>query len=115
MVLPWASKSSRFTLLFELFSIRVLRVSGSVEEARKLLGLSWNAVEAIKVRAVERVLSRRELITIEHLGTDEKPHRKGYDYVTLINDIDAGRVLDGVRDRTQAACEEALEVALTDS
>ncbi len=115
MMLPWASKRSRFTLLFELFSIRVLQASRSVEEARKLLGLSWNAVEAIKARAVERGLSRRELVTIEYLGIDEKSHRKGHDYVTLINDIDGGRVLDGVKDRTQAACEEALEVALTDN
>ncbi len=65
MALPWASKRSRFTLLFELFSIRVLQASRSVEEARKLLGLSWNAVETIKARAVERGLSRRELVTID--------------------------------------------------
>ncbi len=40
IALPWASNSSRFTLLFELFFIRVLPASRSVEEARKLLGLN---------------------------------------------------------------------------
>lgn len=38
---PWAGKHSRFTLLFEGFAIRVLQAARSVEEARKLLGLSW--------------------------------------------------------------------------
>ncbi len=69
---PWAGKHSRFTLLFEAFAIRVLQAARSVEEARKLLGLNWHPVEAIKSRAVQRGLARREEATIPTIGIDEK-------------------------------------------
>jgi hypothetical protein len=68
VTVPWAGKNSRFTLLFEGFAIRVLQAARSIEEAHKLLGLNWHQVEAIKKRAVQRGLSRRESVTIPYLG-----------------------------------------------
>ena len=50
--MPWAGKHSRFTLLFEGFAVRVLQAACSIEEARKLLGLNWHQVNAIKTRVV---------------------------------------------------------------
>lgn len=113
IITPWAGKHSRFTLLFEAFAIRVLQVSRSVEEARKLLRLNWHQLESIKRRAVERGLSRRRATKIRYIGIDEKAHRKGHRYVTLVNDLDGSRVLDVVEDRTQSACETAITEALS--
>ena len=96
---PWAEKNSRFTLLFEGFAIRVLQAARSVEEARKLLGLNWHQVEAIKARAVNRGLSRREEVTIPHLGIDEKQFRSGHRYISSLVDLQGGRVLDVSRTR----------------
>ncbi len=73
---PWAEKNSRFTLLFEAFAIRVLNAARSVEEARKLLGLNWHQVDAIKARAVKRGLARRQATKIDCLGIDEKQFRR---------------------------------------
>ena len=61
---PWAGKHSRFTLLFEGFAVRVLQAARSIEEARKRSGLNWHQVNAIKTRAVQRGLSRRQAVTI---------------------------------------------------
>ncbi len=36
---PWAEPHGEFTLMFEVFAIRVLQAAGSVEQARVLLGL----------------------------------------------------------------------------
>ena len=113
IVMPWSEKSSRFTLLFEAFAIKVLQSARSVHEASVLLRLNWHQVEAIKARAVERGLSRRRQTKIAYLGIDEKSHRKGHDYVTLINDVSTGRVLEVVEERTRQACERALEKALS--
>jgi len=44
----------------EAFAVRVLKAARSVEEARKLLGLNWHQVDAIKARAVERGLAKRK-------------------------------------------------------
>jgi transposase len=110
---PWASKNSRFTLMFEAFAIRVLIAARSVEEARKLLGLNWHQVEAIKSRAVERGLKRREEVKIPFIGIDEKQFRSGHRYISSLVDLQGGRVLDVVEERTEAACKTLISKALT--
>ena len=112
MMAPWATKNSRFTLLFEAFAIRVIQAARSIEEARKLLKLNWHQVEAIKRRAVERGLARREAEPIAHLGIDEKQFRSGHRYITSLVDLGQGRVLDVVENRTEQSCKNLLELAL---
>ena len=104
---PWAGKNSRFTLLFEGFAVRVLQAARSIEEARKLLGLNWHQVNAIKARAVQQRLSRRQAVTIPCPGIDEQPFRKGHRTISSLVDWQQGpcdsaqgRLLDGVEDRT---------------
>lgn len=113
VTIPWAGKNSRFTLLFEAFAIRVLTASRSVEEARKLLGLNWHQVEAIKDRAVQRGLARRKKNTIRYLGIDEKQFRSGHRYISNLYDLEGGRVLEVVEERTEQACDTLIEQALT--
>ena len=110
---PWAARNSRFTLLFEGFVARVLQAARSIEEARKLLGLNWHQVNAIKARAVQRGLSRREAVTIPYLGIDEKQFRKGHRYISSLVDLQQGRVLDVVENRTEEACKALIEQSLT--
>lgn len=112
---PWADAHSRFTLLFEAFAINVLQATASVKQAQSLLHLSWDAVQRIKERGVERGLARRDKDkTIRHLGTDEKNFLKGHNYATLATDLDEGSVLDVVKDRTLEAARELLNKAVPD-
>lgn len=111
---PWAGKNSGFTLLFESFAIRVLQAARSVEEARKLLEINWHQVEAIKKRAVERGLSRREAVSLPYLGIDEKQFRNGHRYISSLVDLQGGRVLDVVEDRTEVACKALIEQSLNE-
>ena len=92
---PWAREGSGFTLLFEAFAIRLLQAARSVEEARKLLRLSWHQVDDIKSRAVARGLRRRAAAEIPWIGMDEKSFRRGQSYVSLVNDLEehAARLL----------------------
>ena len=116
---PWAGKHSRFTLLFEGFAVRVLQAARGIEEARKRSGLNWHQVNAIKTRAVQRGLSRRpvcsgrQAVTMPYPGIDEKQFRKGHRYISSLVDLQQGRVLDGVEDRTEAACKALIEQSLT--
>jgi len=112
---PWAGKNSRFTLLFEAFAIRVLKAARSVEAARKLLNLNWHQVEAVKERAVQRGLARRKDVVIPYIGIDEKQFRSGHRYISSLVDLNGGRVLDVVEDRTEVACKTLIEQALTES
>jgi len=52
LVLPWAEKHSRFTLLFEAFSVKVMSASRSLTDAGRLLGLNWHQSHVIMKRAV---------------------------------------------------------------
>ena len=110
---PWAAGNSRFTLLFEGFAVRVLQAARGIEEARKRLGLNGHQVNAIKARAVQRGLSRRQAVTMPYLGIDEKQFRKGHRTISSLVDLQQGRVLDVVEDRTEAACKALIEQSLT--
>ena len=112
---PWAGKNSRFTLMFEAFAIRVLKAARSVEEARKLLGLNWHQVEAIKTRAVARGLARRKETAIPFIGIDEKQFRSGHHYISSMVDLKGKRVLEVVEGRTEESCNTLIEQALTES
>lgn len=109
IAVPWAGKHSRFTLLFEAFSIEALNACSSISRAAKLLGLDWDAVQAIMNRAVERGLKKRSTAGLQNVGMDEKSFGKGQDYVTVMTDIDGQRVLDVAEERTKAAATKLWE------
>lgn len=106
---PWAEPHGRFTLLFEVFAIRVLQAAGSLEAARLLLRLSWTSVQAILERAVERGLIHRQLVDVQHIGLDEKSFGRGHDYVSVMTDIDGSRVLDVTQGRDETAADALWE------
>lgn len=103
MRVPWAAPGGRFTLLFERFAIDVLAASASVSQACGLLGIGWDAAQQIMERAVKRGLERRQLEGLERLGMDEKSFKRGQSYITLLTDLDEGRVLDVTEERTREA------------
>lgn len=105
VTVPWAEPHGRFTRLFERFAIDGLLCARSLTQAANLLGLSWDEVDHLVRRAVARGLSRREFATLLHLGIDEKSFGAGQSYISLLTDLGAGRVLEVVEERPQAAAE----------
>ena len=89
---PWAEAGGHFTALFERLAIDWLR-EASQSAVAKRLGLSWDEIHGIMERAVARGLARRQAEPIPYIGVDEKAYRKGHRYVTLVNDLERGRVL----------------------
>ncbi len=108
VAVPWADKHSRFTLMFEAFAIVVLEAARSLDAGRKLLGLSWGSANTIIKRAVDRGLALRDHTEVSRVGIDEKSFLKGHSYITLLNDLDQGRVLEVVPERTEVACRDLL-------
>lgn len=103
---PWAEPRSRWRLLFEAWALRVLQASESVQAACSLLRLHWESGHAIMERAVDRGLERRTLENVRFLGIDDKSFGRGQDSATVCNDLEGGRVLEVVRERTtEAACQ----------
>jgi len=107
--LPWANSYSRFTLLFEKFAIDVIESSKNISSSMKLLRLSWKQVFRIEKMAVERGLKRREDKQIDYLGIDEKSFLRGHSYISILNDLTQGCVLDVVAGRTKDDATKLLE------
>jgi len=98
--------------MFEAFAIAVLEAARNLEAGRKLLRLSWDGANTIIKRAVERGLAQRDITEVKRIGIDEKSFLRGHNYITLLNDLDGGRVLDVVSERTETACRELILKAL---
>jgi transposase len=87
------------------------------------LKIGWATADRIMARAVARGLERRKLEDLRHVGMDEsersgdslpeaarrasgarqKSFLKGHNYITALNDLDRGRVLEVVEGRTEEA------------
>jgi transposase len=109
---PWASPSSRFTLMFESFAITLLKATQTVEGARSILGIGWEATWSILERAVERGLARKHTKPLRHIGIDEKSFKKGHSYITLIYDLDNSTVEAIAEGQDEAAANECFSQLL---
>jgi len=106
IAVPWAGKHARFTLLFEAFAVEVLTACTTVQQAAQLLSLHWETAHSIMQRAVARGLERRQTDEVTYVGFDEKSFGRGHDYVSVMTDLDASRVLEVVPERTEEAAEK---------
>lgn len=96
---PWADRFSRVTRMMEAHAIEVIKASRSHTSAAKLLRLGPGQLDRIMERAVGRGMARRESLALPHVGMDEKAMRRGHRYVSVLTDIERGRVLDLVEGR----------------
>lgn len=113
MSVPWAEDMSRFTRQFERIAIQFLEASENRIKTAQALRLSWDEMNHIMEKAVERGLSRRNDDTIKNIGMDEKSFLKGQSYITVMTDTEGKRVLDVAQDRKKESVD-ALWDSLTE-
>ena len=109
---PWAEPGSRFTALFECLAIDWMQEAGRSATARQL-GLTWSEADGIMQRAVERGLARRVAVATPVLGVDEKSFQ-GRDFVTVVCDLDDGRVLHIADGRGSDALSQCFTAMTTE-
>ncbi len=89
---PWSVGRSEFNDRLERIAIALLREMSAAAVARRL-AISWDQVDAIMLRAVERGRKRQQARLVRHLGIDEKAIKKRHRYFTIVSDLDTGVVL----------------------
>jgi transposase len=89
---PWATPDSGFTVLMESLIIDWL-LEASIAAVARRMRLTWDAIDGVKQRAVRRGLQRRQLEPIRRVGVDETAYQKRHEYVTVVNDLERGRVI----------------------
>ncbi|HEY3328407.1 MAG TPA: ISL3 family transposase [Capsulimonadaceae bacterium] len=111
---PWSDPGSGFTSAFEALGITVLRATIVQSRAAQLLRLSDTQVHDLMHRAVQRGLLRRDgNLIMTNLAIDEKSIQRGHSYATILSDTEHQRVVEIVEDRTLAAAENLLCIALS--
>jgi len=97
---PWAEPNANFTAMFEALVIDWLKVASFSAVAAKLR-MTWDEVDGIQGRAVRRGLERRGVAAAERIGVDETSFQKRHEYVTVVVDLEAPRVLHVADDRRE--------------
>jgi len=106
---PWGEPGSRFTALYEALVIDWLR-EASIAAVARLLGLSWDELDGIMARAVERGLSRHKQLLPRHLGVDETSFQRRHEYVTVVTDQDQGTVVHVGDGRGRAVLDDYFKL-----
>ena len=89
---PWAGRLSGFSLLFEALVMSLCREMPFAAVAR-LTGVSWHRVVAICTRYVDLAVAAEDLSGLRSVAIDETSRAKGHDYVTVVADAKARRVV----------------------
>jgi len=103
---PWAEPQSRFTALFEALVIDWLQ-EASITGVKRGMKLTWDEVDGVMRRAVERGLARRSVTLPEDIGIDEKSFQKRHEFVTVVTDKKESHVLH-VADGRGKECLDAF-------
>lgn len=104
----WAEPHGRFTLMFEWCVIQWLQASQNQSQVAKRLNLSFDEVHGIMARAVARGMAARKKHSPKRIGIDEKSMKRGHHYLSVLNDLDRGVVLDVVEHRKEESAKELL-------
>jgi transposase len=104
----WVGRLSGFTLLFEALVMMLAREMPFVAVAR-LVNLSWYRVAAICKRYVEEALDQADFSEVKRLAADETSRARGQEYITLVADADARRVIFVTEGRDAATIEAFTE------
>lgn len=108
MTVPWARALSRFTLLFEAFALTLAREM-PVGVCARVLRVSDNALWRQIEARVSTARAAESHAGVRALGVDETACARGQDYITLVHDLEARRLLFATPGRDAATIERAVE------
>jgi len=92
ITVPWASKGSRFTLLFEAY-IMALAPEMPVKAIADMVGEYDQRIWTIIDRNVETALSKEDYSDVTQIGIDETSSKRGHNYITVVVDLEQKKVI----------------------
>ena len=104
----WADASSRFTVHFEE-QVAWLAKRCDKTAISTLLRIAWRSVGDIIERVVARHRTPIDWTKVTAIAVDELSFRKGHHYLTLVSDLESGRILWSKEGRSAATLEAFFE------
>jgi transposase len=109
VAVPWARHDSPFTAAFE-DQAAWLAAHATASTVAELMRSSWRAVTRMIARVVAEARGKTDrLAGLCRIAIDEKSYRKGHRYLTIVTDVDTGRVVWAAEGRSQATVEKFFE------
>jgi transposase len=108
---PWAREGSGFTLLFEALALTMCQ-GLPVRQAAQMLRVRdmqlWRRIE----HYVAQARAKQDMSKVRLVGIDETSLKRGQDYITVVHDLDAKRLLFATPGREHGTLEQfAVDLA----
>jgi len=105
---PWADAGSSFTLLFEAYSMLLVKSGMSLTAAGEYMNIDGRILGRIIKRQVGNALAEQPIEAVQELGMDETSYQKGHDYITILTDRKLKKVVGLGHGKGEEAVKEAL-------
>ena len=92
VAVPWARPGSHFTLLFEALAMSLCQTM-AVAEAARLLRVTGHRLWRCIGHYVDEARRKDSMQGVAVIGIDETSIRRGHQYITVVHDLDARRLL----------------------
>ncbi|MDP2768493.1 MAG: ISL3 family transposase [Giesbergeria sp.] len=89
---PWAREGSGFTLLFEALALSLCREM-AVAQAARLMRVTAKRLWTRISHHVPAARARDDMSQVRLIGIDETSVKKGHEYITVVHDLEAKRLL----------------------
>ena len=90
--IAFARPRRRHIRAFETYVLDLLQ-SMTCEDVAKHLGVSWGRIREIEAEHLRKNYAKPRLRDVTHIAIDEIAVRKGHQYMTIVLDLDTGRVI----------------------
>lgn len=90
--MPWAREGSGFTLLFEALALALCQ-DLPVAQAARLLRVAAKRLWTRVAHYVPKARAQADMSTVRLIGIDETSVKKGHEYITVVHDLEAKRLL----------------------
>jgi len=106
---PWARKSSGFTLLFEAYAMLLIESEMPVSKAAKVLKVEAHRLWRVFDYWISVAHNKDEITDLTKIGFDETSVKKGHNYVTTAVDLEERRVLYACEGKSATCIKESVE------
>jgi transposase len=99
--LPFVDGKKRVTKAFAQFALELLQF-GTVKHVANFLGVSWDTIKEIHKQHLKKSYQKIPYHELRYLSVDEISLQKGHNYMTIVSDIETGRIIYAVEGRSSA-------------
>jgi transposase len=106
--LPFMDGKHRYVRSFALTVLDLLQFC-TIQAASQYLGVGWDMIKEIHKERLSLLYRTIPLGEVRHIGIDEFSLRKGHEYMTIVTDLESGRILHAVEGKGKEDIRPFLE------